>query len=114
MKVNYDGAGTDELEKWLADTLKINEHPSILNSFTTDEDTGKLVFVRRTVKDFANNVAVNAVLDPANAATYYYGYIQVKNIISGLQNKGYSVYDAHKAFLDNPYTFTQIKEKYGL
>ena len=114
MKVNYDGAGTDELEKWLTDTLKINEHPSVLSSFTADEDTGKLVFVRRTVKDFANNVAVNAVLDPANAATYYYGYIQVKNIISGLQNKGYSVYDAHKAFLDNPYTFTQIKEKYGL
>lgn len=114
MKVNYDGAGTDELEKWLTDTLKINEHPSVLSSFTADEETGKLVLVRRTVKDFANNVAVNAVLDPANAATYYYSYIQVKNIISGLQNKGYSVYDAHKAFLDSPYTFTQIKEKYGL
>lgn len=53
-------------------------------------------------------------MQPANAATYYYGYIQVADVINGLTKKGYYLYDAHKAFLDAPYTFTQIKEKYSL
>ena len=115
MKVNYDGVSASDIETWLTDTVKLNEHAYFLNSSAQDpSDSKKLVYKESTISDFATNLYFDAIMQPANAATYYYGYIQVTDVINGLTKKGYSLYDAHKAFLDAPYTFTQIKEKYGL
>ena len=115
MKVNYDGVSAKDVETWLTDTVKLNEHAYFLNSSAQDPtNSKKLVYKESTISDFATNLYFDAIMQPANAATYYYGYIQVTDVINGLTNKGYSLYDAHKAFLDAPYTFTQIKEKYGL
>lgn len=115
MKVNYDGVSANAIETWLTDTVKLNEHAYFLNSSAQDpSDSKKLVYKESTISDFATNLYIDAIMQPANAATYYYGYIQVTDVINGLTKKGYSLYDAHKAFLDAPYTFTQIKEKYSL
>ena len=115
MKVNYDGVSAKDIETWLTDTVKLNDHAYFLNSSAQDpSDSKKLVYKESTISDFATNLYFDAIMQPANAATYYYGYIQVTDVINGLTKKGYSLYDAHKAFLDAPYTFTQIKEKYGL
>lgn len=115
MKVNYDGVSAKDIETWLTDTVKLNEHAYFLNSSAQDpSDSKKLVYKESTISDFATNLYFDAIMQPANAATYYYGYIQVTDVINGLTKKGYSLYDAHKAFLDAPYTFTQIKEKYSL
>lgn len=115
MKVNYDGVSAKDIETWLTDTVKLNEHAYFLNSSAQDPtNSKKLVYKENTISDFATNLYFDAIMQPANAATYYYGYIQVTDVINGLTKKGYSLYDAHKAFLDAPYTFTQIKEKYGL
>ena len=115
MKVNYDGVSAKDIETWLTDTVKLNEHAYFLNSSAQDPtNSKKLVYKESTISDFATNLYFDAIMQPANAATYYYGYIQVTDVINGLTKKGYSLYDAHKAFLDAPYTFTQIKEKYGL
>lgn len=116
MKVNYDGVSPTEIEDWLKNTIKIEEsYPYFLKSFKQKDDKPtELEYKESTLTNFAENLYFDAIMQPANAATYYYGYIQVTDVINGLTNKGYSLYDAHKAFLDAPYTFTQIKEKYGL
>mgnify|MGYP004643545649 CR=1 FL=1 len=114
MKVNYDGASFEDIEALLT-AMGIDENSYFLNSFKQDPaDNKKVVLKKSTVGDLAKNLFIDAIMQPANAATYYYGYIQVTDVINGLRQKGYSLYDAHKAFLDAPYTFTQIKEKYGL
>lgn len=116
MKVNYDGVSPTEIEDWLKNTIKIEEsYPYFLKSFKQKDDKPtELEYKESTLTNFAENLYFDAIMQPANAATYYYGYIQVTDVINGLTKKGYSLYDAHKAFLDAPYTFTQIKEKYGL
>lgn len=116
MKVNYDGVSPTEIEDWLKNTIKIEEsYPYFLKSFKQKDDKPtELEYKESTLTNFAENLYFDAIMQPANAATYYYGYIQVTDVINGLTNKGYSLYDAHKAFLDAPYTFTQIKEKYSL
>lgn len=116
MKVNYDGVSPTEIEDWLKNTIKIEEsYPYFLKSFKQKDDKPtELEYKESTLTNFAENLYFDAIMQPANAATYYYGYIQVTDVVNGLTNKGYSLYDAHKAFLDAPYTFTQIKEKYSL
>ncbi len=116
MKVNYDGVSPTEIEDWLKNTIKIEEsYPYFLKSFKQKDDKPtELEYKESTLTNFAENLYFDAIMQPANAATYYYGYIQVTDVINGLTKKGYSLYDAHKAFLDAPYTFTQIKEKYSL
>lgn len=109
--INYNGYDTQTLTDWL----------------TGPEASGKLNISAREYllpygesgahilpEDFANTLAINSVLSPCNAATYYYSYLQVNNIINALKAKGYSDHDAHKAFLDSPYTFVQIKQKFGI
>ncbi len=114
MKVNYDNASFEDIEALLT-AMGIDENSYFLNSFKQDPaDNKKVILKKSTVSDLAENLYLDAIMQPANAATYYYGYIQVTDVINGLRQKGYSLYDAHKAFLDAPYTFTQIKEKYGL
>ena len=82
--------------------MKLNDHAYFLNSSAQDPtNSKKLVYKESTISDFATNLYFDAIMQPANAATYYYGYIQVTDVINGLTKKGYSLYDAHKAFLNS-------------
>lgn len=113
--VNYNGYGTDAIASWLEETGRISYYPYLLPTYEDDTDgDGKTETVRATKEKYANSLTANSILFPCNAATYYYGYMQVSEIITSLQNKGYSDIDAHKAFLDSPYSFEQIKSKYGI
>lgn len=120
--VNYSGYGSNivdgaannqyTVEYWLKNTLNLTDSSYLMSGYTTDED--ELVYSTSTVADFANNLSANSVMFPCNAATYYYSYLQLSDIISALKSKGYSDYDAHKAILDSPYSFALIKEKYNI
>ncbi len=113
--VNYNGYGTASTAEWLESTGHISSYSYLLPTYEDDtNDDGVPETVRATPERYANSLIFNSIMFPCNAATYYYGYLQVSEIIGGLKAKGYSDLNAHKAYLDNPYTFTQIKSKYGI
>lgn len=103
MKVNYDGVSANAIETWLTDTVKLNEHAYFLNSSAQDpSDSKKLVYKESTISDFATNLYIDAIMQPANAATYYYGYIQVTDVINGLTKKATPYTTRTKRFSTRP------------
>lgn len=91
--VNYDGITVTQLATKLA---------TILGGTADDH------------MDNAKNAFESSVEVPTNAATYYYSYLTLMEIKSKLTDKGYNDLQFHTAILNNPYTFTMIKENLGI
>ncbi len=53
---------------------------------------------------------------PTNSMTYFYGFLSLMEIKTALFNNGTckTDLDFHKLYLDNPYSFTVIRNKYGI
>lgn len=122
--VNYEGYGsaaTEEnpdnsftVEHWLKQDIGLEDGTWLLSDMTSSEDGKTMEFRETSVKDFASNLAANSVLFPCNAAVYYYGYLQLNQVISALRAKGMTDLEVHGTILDNPYSFAQLKAKFGV